>query len=82
MSVNGYEQNGSSAGPNDVHDIVESLDMLSSTKNKDLLGHLLNEHENIQHFQKSLLNLSYLMGNERYGLQLHRFLMRVCEMNI
>ena len=22
------------------------------------------------------------MGNERYGLQLHRFLMRVCELNI
>lgn len=81
LSINGYPQNGASSYPNDVHDLVEMLQVLSSTKQKQLLTNLLKEDQTMELFQKTLINLSYLMGNDNYGLQLHKFLMRVCELN-
>ena len=81
LSLSGYQQNGSTACPNDVHDLVESLEVLSLPRNKTILEQLLNEDQNLVSFQQSLLNLSYLMGNDNYGLKLHKFLMRVCELN-
>ena len=63
LSINAFEGNGTSPSPIDVKDLVTILEILTSNNHKQLLSSLLKNKNNFDLFQKSLMNLSYLMGN-------------------
>lgn len=63
LSISGYRQNGASSPPKEVRSLVECLQILTGSNYRKTLESLMKRKDNESHFENSLINLSYLMGN-------------------
>ena len=78
LSIQGYEECHTNQ---EIASLVAFVENVSATEHKSTIENLFKSEKIINLFKEALINLSILMKNEGYERILHRFIMRVCEVN-